>query len=373
LAKCPAFQTYNVPDSSRIPLIDTIKAVAAQLIVLHHLAWFGPMSDVAAGGSAVLAGWQSWLAEYGRYAVAAFFAVGGYLAAQALPLQGLPRNRSPWQLIGQRYLRLVGPYAVALLLAMVCAALARQWLTHDSIGTTPGIWQFFAHLLLLHDLLDFEALSAGVWYIAIDFQLYALLVGLLWIAGRRPAIAVPGDTASHNYFQPLLVLCIALVSLFFFNQREQWDATALYFFGAYALGVGSGWAVRSADPYRYLLLLALVGVAALWFDFRPRIAVALLVSLALGLAHLNRLQLWNGGARLLASLGNMSYALFLVHFPVCLLINAFVHRLAPHDPLLNALGLLLAWAASNLAALWFYRHVELRLSALWRKRAAASL
>jgi peptidoglycan/LPS O-acetylase OafA/YrhL len=331
------------------------------------------MSDVAATASPLLSTGQSWLAEYGRYAVAAFLAVAGYLAAQSLSPHGLPRDKAPLRMIAQRYMRLVGPYAVALLLAVLSASLARQLMAHDSIGAAPDLWQFFAHLFLLQDLFDFEALSAGVWYIAIDFQLYALLVGLLWIAGRRPAIAVPGDTASHNYFQPLLVLCIALVSLFFFNQREQWDATALYFFGAYALAVGSGWAVRSADPYRYLLLLALVGVAALWFDFRPRIAVALLVSLALGLAHLNRLQLWNGGARLLASLGNMSYALFLVHFPVCLLINAFVHRLAPHDPLLNALGLLLAWAASNLAALWFYRHVELRLSALWRKRAAASL
>ena len=193
-------------------------------------------------------------------------------------------------------------------------------------------------------------------------------MGLLWIAG-----AVPRDTAAHNFIGPLLVSCAALVSLFFFNQRDAWDATALYFFGAYALGVGSGWAVQSAQPYRYLLLVALVGAGALLFEFRPRIAVALLVSLALGLAHLNRIHLWHGGARVLSSLGNMSYALFLVHFPVCLLVNAVFHRLAPHDPLLNAFGILLAWGASNLAALWFYRHVELRLSALWQKRAAARL
>jgi len=31
-----------------MPLVDLIKAVAAQLIVLHHLAWYGPMSDTAA-------------------------------------------------------------------------------------------------------------------------------------------------------------------------------------------------------------------------------------------------------------------------------------------------------------------------------------
>ncbi|MDO9242444.1 MAG: acyltransferase [Rhodocyclaceae bacterium] len=347
--------------NSRVPLIDTIKAVAAQLIVLHHLAWFGPMSDVAASASPLFGSWQGWLAEYGRYAVVAFLAVAGYLAAQSLSPRGLPPDRSPLSLITQRYLRLAGPYAVALLLAIVSAALARQWMTHDSLGSPPDLWQFFAHLFLLHDLLDFEALSAGVWYIAIDFQLYALLVALLWVAARlqrRPA--------SADFVGPLLILIVALASLFFFNQRDAWDATALYFFGAYALGVGSSWAVRSARPYRFLLLLTLIGVTALWFDFRPRIAVALIVALALGLAHLHGSSGASLGNQLITRLGRMSYALFLVHFPVCLIINAAFHRLAPHDPHLNALGVLVAWVASNLAAMLFYHQVERRLSALWR-------
>ena len=383
-------------EAGRAPLIDTIKAVAAQLIVLHHLAWYGPMSDVAATASPWLSAGQDWLAEYGRYAVAAFLAVAGYLAAQSLSPRGLPPDRSPLSLITQRYLRLAGPYAVALLLAIVSAALARQWMTHDSIGSPPDLWQFFAHLFLLHDLLDFEALSAGVWYIAIDFQLYALLVALLWIAAQlqrrtrcgafHPAsadfngpprsqtrLAAPHGVADvglgrpgADFIGPLLVLIIALASLFFFNQHDAWDATALYFFGAYALGVGSSWAVRSARPYRFLLLLTLIGVTALWFDFRPRIAVALIVALALGLAHLHMHIGASLGNQLITRLGRMSYALFLVHFPVCLIINAAFHRLAPHDPHLNALGVLVAWVASNLAAMLFYHQVERRLSALWR-------
>jgi peptidoglycan/LPS O-acetylase OafA/YrhL len=169
-----------------------------------------------------------------------------------------------------------------------------------------------------------------------------------------------------DFVGPLLILIIALASLFFFNQRDAWDATALYFFGAYALGVGSSWAVRSARPYRFLLLLTLIGVTALWFDFRPRIAVALIVALALGLAHLHGSSGASLGNQLITRLGRMSYALFLVHFPVCLIINAAFHRLAPHDPHLNALGVLVAWVASNLAAMLFYHQVERRLSALWR-------
>ncbi len=345
----------------REPLIDVVKAVAAQLIVLHHLAWFGPMSDVAATAAPWLGAGQVWLAEYGRYAVAAFLAVAGYLAAQSLSPFGLPRDKSPWQMISQRYLRLVGPYAVALLLAVFSAALARQLMVHDSIGTAPSLGQLFAHLFLLHDLLDYEALSAGVWYIAIDFQLYALLVALLWIAAQ-----LQRRLASADFIGPLLIAMVAFASLFFFNQRDAWDATALYFFGAYALGVGSSWAVQSARPHRYLSLLLLIGVMALCFDFRPRIAVALVVALTLGLAQLHLRSLANSGTTVLASLGRMSYALFLVHFPVCLIVNAVLHHLAPHNPQMNALGILLAWGASNAVAFLFYHQVERRLSALWR-------
>jgi peptidoglycan/LPS O-acetylase OafA/YrhL len=332
----------------RIPLVDAIKAVSAQLIVLHHLAWYGPMSDVAANLSPVLAGILDWLAAHGRYAVAAFLAMGGYLAAQTLSPRGLPSGETPGSLILQRYLRLIVPYAVALVLAVFCAALARQWMVHESIGAPSTLGQFVAHLFLLQDLIGFEALSAGVWYIAIDFQLYALLVVLVWASSRR--------LASADIWVPASVLAVALASLFVFNRDPAWDATALYFFAAYALGVGSGWAVRTAQPYRILLALGTIGLAALFLEFRPRIAVALVIALSLGLAH--RHLRTKSGARCLASFSNSSYALFLVHFPVCLLINAALHRLAPRDPGMNVLGLLVAWLASNVVALLFHRHIE---------------
>ena len=176
---------------TNFPLVDLVKVVAAQLIVLHHLAWYGPMADVVVEGWPFAAGLQVWLAEYGRYAVAAFLVTGGFLAAQSLTPRTFAQQ-SPWQLILQRYLRLAGPFAVALGFAIIAGLIARKWMVHDSIGAMPTLRQVLAHLFLLHDLLGFEALSAGVWYVAIDFQLYALLVLLIWLPGRiecRPARA----------------------------------------------------------------------------------------------------------------------------------------------------------------------------------------
>lgn len=344
------------------PMVDAVKAIAAQLIVLHHLAWFGPMSDVVAAWSPFAAGWQSWLAEYGRYAVAAFLATAGFLAGQALGPQGLPPGRTPLCLILQRYVRLVGPFAAALGLAIASAALARTWMTHDSIGSLPTVKQLLAHLLLLQDLLDYEALSAGAWYVAIDFQLYALLVVLVWLAGQ-----IRHRLPSADFFGLLVVTTVALASLFHFNRDAQWDATALYFFGSYAVGVGCAWASRTRLIYPALLFVALLGGMALVVDFRPRLAVALATALALGVGQL----LWRAeGQRILAVLSQHSYALFLVHFPVCLLVNAALVRFDPDDGPAHVLGLLLAWTLSNLASIYFHRYLEKPLARVWPLKPA---
>lgn len=348
---------------SRILLVDLLKAVAAQFIVLHHLAWYGPMSDHAAALAPWLASTRDWLSEYGRYAVAVFFATGGFLAAQTLSPRGLGPGNTPGCLIRERYLRLVLPFAVALLLAIVAALLARQWMTHESIGNPPGILQILAHLTLLHTLLGVESLSAGVWYVAIDFQLYALLVVLLWLGGRGWRRTASHE-ASAEFTHAVPVFLFALASLFYFNHDARWDATAFFFFGAYALGIGAGWAIRSPQRTRILWLMCIVGGVSLWVHFRPRIALALATALLLGCTrfHMTRVEM-----RTLHYFGGVSYALFLVHFPVCLMVNAAFERFAPAGPASAALGVLSAWLASNLAADLFHRFIELPL-ARWQKR-----
>jgi peptidoglycan/LPS O-acetylase OafA/YrhL len=344
---------------SRILLVDLLKAVAAQFIVLHHLAWYGPLSDQAALLAPWAANLKGWLADYGRYSVAVFFATGGFLAAQTLSPRGLEPGNTPGCLIRDRYFRLILPFAVAMLLAIAASALARQWMSHDSIGSPPNFLQVLAHLTLLHTLLGIESLSAGVWYVAIDFQLYVLLVLLMWLGQR-----IDRRPVSAEFSRAVPVLVLALLSLFYFNRDTRWDATALFFFGAYALGIGSGWAIRSGYRNRMLWLIAIAGALSLWVNFRPRIALAALTALALGYSrlHMTRFEM-----KFLHYFGGTSYALFLVHFPVCLVVNAAFQRFVPADPVYAAWGVFVAWLASNLAADPFHRYVELPF-ARWQKR-----
>jgi peptidoglycan/LPS O-acetylase OafA/YrhL len=117
---------------------------------------------------------------------------------------------------------------------------------------------------------------------------------------------------------------LALSSLYHFNRDAAWDNWALYFFGSYALGALACWAANAKHAARWLSLIALAVVMALLLDYRSRIAVALVVALALGLASRHGFLVRWPKSSLLAYLGQISYSVFLIHFPVCLIINAWL-------------------------------------------------
>ena len=340
--------------SERFPFIDALKAVGSQLIVLHHLAFYGPMSDFAHELAPALI---EWLSDYARIAVQLFLVVGGFLAARSLAPEGILRSSTPLALIGRRYLKLVSPYLAAIGIAIVCSAIARAWMTHDSIPAAPAVLQFLAHALLLHGILDIDSLSGGVWYVAIDFQLFLLLLGLLWLAQQ-----VAGRQASAARIGAALVLALVCASLYFFNRDAGWDDWGLYFFGAYGLGALTWWASARPRALLWLGALALLVVGALLVDFRSRIEVALAVALALGLARrsgsIENWPLGGIGGALAGYFGKISYSVFLLNFPVILVCNSAFAHFGYADPVAGAWGMLACWIACNLAGALFFHLVE---------------
>lgn len=326
----------------RMPLVDALKAVASQLILLHHLSTYGPLAATARD---VLPVSMGWLFDYGRMAVQVFLVIAGFLAARGLSAHGQALAGSPLPLLWKRYLRLVVPFLAAIALAIVCSALANQWMDDEAIPDRATLGQWLAHATLLHGVLGVDALSAGVWYVAIDFQLFALMALLLWL-GRYALIA------------PLLVLTVATVSLFWFNRDASWDNYALYFFGAYGLGAAAWWASDRRRLLAWLGVIAAIAIAALVVDFRLRIALALAVALTLGFSRRSGLLERWPDARPLAFLGQISYSVFLVHFPILLLSNG-LYTLCEFESGESAIfGLLLTWTASVAGGLLFYRWVE---------------
>ncbi len=109
--------------------INLLKAGAAQLIVLHHLAFYGPMSDY------VRPLWPElldWLGGSARIAVQVFLVIGGFLVAKSLSPAGHPGIASPLQAIWRRYAKLAPPFLAA----------RHSRLIHDLKVTGGNRWTF---------------------------------------------------------------------------------------------------------------------------------------------------------------------------------------------------------------------------------------
>mgnify|MGYP000048775303 FL=1 len=348
-------------------LPDLLKALGCLLIVLHHLAFYGPMSDVVAEQWPRL---MDWLADDGRLAVQVFLVCSGYLTAASLSRSPEMDGRRLLRLAWRRYLRLATPLLVALSLAVLVTELIRVDFHHPSLSATPHWPQALAHVFLLQHLLDMEALSAGVWYVAIDFQLYLLVLLALWGVsawGRwRPVWAAHGRPEALRL---QVFLALTVLSLLRWNLNTDLDLYGLYFFGAYGMGWLAHRARQSRIPPKGWAVLAALGLLAWWVDPRWRITTAWAVALLLAAAPADWLQPAQVGGwlrRTVALLAQVSYAVFVVHYAVSLAVSALVTHFWAQSLVWNAAGMLLALALSVLAGVLLHRWTE-RQPPSWRR------
>jgi peptidoglycan/LPS O-acetylase OafA/YrhL len=345
--------------------LDAVRALAAQLIVLHHLAFYGPMAERVA---LVAPGLIDWFAEYARIAVQVFLVMGGFLAASHLEWNSRLDARAVLRSIGRRYLRLFVPFAVAVALALAAGALARPWAGDaDWVPDPLSLSALIAHIVLLFAYFDIEALTAGAWYVAIDLELHIVLTLLIWAAQRLGV-----DPLRARQWFKFSVVVLAGLSALVINRNPELDDMSLYFFGAFSAGIAAFWLGTPGNSRSArlagVIVLGLI-VLALWVDFRLRLAVAL--TSALAIMALVRLMgaaqtpiRSNGRAlfeRAVGWLGRSAYSLFLVHFPLSVVINALYLRFFSSDLTAAIVGMLVAWLGSLPLAWLMWRMIESRV------------
>lgn len=319
----------------RSALIDITKVVASQVIVLHHLVLYSPMTEWLTLAWPRLVGA---MADHGRLAVQPFLVIGGFLAAQFVLSQG--RLAAP---LWQRYRRLAPQLAVALLLVMLSTALVGQHLSHLAwLSPQPSPGALLAHVLLVQDVLGVPSILAGAWYVAIDLQLFALALLLARLATRT------GTVARLPVLMALVGATTAL-SLLLFSRDPALDEWAIYFFGAYGLGMLVGLAQHHPAARPWLAaLLGLIVLDAAW-DPRVRPLVAGVMALALlKLAARPWPQRWPRLAGVLRYFSDISYSVFVCHFAVIILFSGWWQQLDASGQALATHWTLLAWTCALL-------------------------
>lgn len=360
------------PNQDSYYLVDGLKVFAAQIIILHHCLSYG---ELASAAKELLPSFSAFVFDYGRYAVQLFLVMAGYLAAQSFESMIVAQNQSSKngvatvvQLALRRYLRLVGPYSVAILITIACAALARQWSVAEYIGPPETLKQILAHLLLMQGLLGYESISAGVWYVAIDWQLYTVLA-IVCVAFPQRKIRIGIIT----------VLCLA--SLLYFNRHADFENTFIYFIGSYGLGVLAYWAsglstvkslAHQAMAKKILIAIAVIVIISamhsVWLRNYLALGVAFLLLYA-GKRLYPHSQTWLASAMQWA--GARAYCAFLIHFAFILLANTALITLGIQNTAVAVAVIGIVSVLSWLAANYLYRWIELPVSR-WRPAALFS-
>ncbi len=337
------------------------------------MAFYGPMSDVVATAWPATVGW---LYDHGRLAVQIFLVCAGFLTAGHLFRYECLGLSEALQLAGLRYLRLAIPLLAALSFTVLVTEWVRPDFDHSSLSTAPDWGQVLAHILLLQHLLDMEALSAGIWYVAIDFQLYAMaLLSLMVVKVCRFAQVVP----SAQVLRWGMWLGLTCASMWWWNLNPDLDDFGLYFFGSYGLGLlawearrRSGLVLSDGGNQRWAIatLFLVLGCVAWWLEPRARLVVAWGVACSLMAAP----ERWFSGESVRSLtvrqtvqwLSKVSYSVFLIHFGVSLAVNAGVTAWWPDGVWANMLGMFSALLISLVFGGLLYQFVERQTPSWWR-------
>ena len=158
---------------------------------------------------------------------------------------------------------------------------------------------------------------------------------------------------------------LAAGSLFYFNLDDAWDDWAVYFFGYFFLGVLVHAALENPQMRAPFVVYMFLIVAATAYHWRMPLLTTLLTGAVLYTGG-------HGGERWLNSrvvefLGRTSYSLFLIHFPVLIVVATLWMRNGWTSPAACLAGLIIAYLASLALSAPFYRFVEAPAARLSRR------
>lgn len=294
--------------------IDLLKSIAVQVIIVHHLSNYGLISDAARELFPAL---LNWIGTNGRYAVQIFLVIGGFLAIQNI--NDKFDNNGFLKTTINRYLRLAPPYIATLFITILCATIARHFYSELFLGNQETIPQIVSHLLLLQQILGFDSISLGVWYLAIDWQLYIFFAIVFY--------------NMRNYKKMIIVLSgFMLLAFIYFSRKPAFENYFLYFIGTYGLGIiaylwdeKNSVTVHQIAKYLFILF-GLIILLDLLLHFSVKNFLAYLIACLLvwkgKMPYSESSKYW---AKYLAWFSKRSYCAFLIHFSWILIFNTIFH------------------------------------------------
>jgi peptidoglycan/LPS O-acetylase OafA/YrhL len=310
--------------------VDALRAIAALSVCMFHFT----------AGAGVGA--------YGYLGVTIFFVISGFIVPDSMMRGGYTIAAWPSFML-KRLIRLEPPYLASIALTLVLHA----W---DMLHGRAPPWtamQIAGHIGYANAFLGLPWLNAPYWSLAIEFQFY-ILMGL-----ALPLLMLAG-TPFGRLAGVALASCLPLLL------PGHGNATILRFLPVFAAGtLCLLLAKEMIGPRSYWASLTVLAGIIFKTNDAPVAVAAIGTAVLLATVRMRRL-------RAIASLGAISYSLYLLHVPIGYRVIGTIRRLSDGElaPIVAIIGALVAAIA---AAALLHRYVEqpsLRLAARIGYRAA---
>jgi peptidoglycan/LPS O-acetylase OafA/YrhL len=391
----------KTPSLGRFTFLDALRAFGALGIAAYHIHRYRPLKESV---DHLLPGLVQNICKYGWVGVQMFWVLSGFMMAYSLRNVKL-RPVAAGNFMLRRIVRLGIPYWTVVLLVAGIDILVRQWttvpnLTDEPVDYVVRRWtaapnltdkpitlpRLGANMLFLQDILGYDNISAGTWFVAVEVQMSLLFVALmmpanLLLSGRSER----RFSTAHVLVLMTLFMPLGLSAMFGFSAYRRYEPWILYFFHMPLFGALAWWALEGRISriwfWGYAALMAAATVLRQCQYTRSpglpmfsKLTIALAVATATGvtiylIGRRGHLGDWLGFGWL-QYLGRISYSLFLIHYPVSwAVLYLGCHWTGDHE-LSAVIWLVVAFTSSIIAAHLFYKFVEapsLRLCA-WMKK-----
>lgn len=353
----------------RIKSLDSLRGIAALLVVFHHCfltipaAQRQPIIDVA--GLTPLR-----ILLLGRPAVIFFFVLSGFVLA--IPyLAG--RELGYGQFILKRICRIYLPLVAAILLsaalylAVTPAVVsgASGWFNDESWIEQPSVAVLLKHALMTGHA-DDARLDNVIWSLIYELRISLIFPLLTFVGRRRPVLAAFLALGIYAAVKPALNLLGIGPLPYYSGSLLAGIVITIHFVPCFLVGIAVASCMgairdlgdRLPRSAHALLWFSAVGALMIESDFVNTAGAALMIALALGSEKASR-SLSRPGP---IWLGRISYSLYLVHLPILL---AVTHLLGDMLPIWTILALVPPLAL--LVAHLFHYFIEVPSMALGKR------
>ncbi|MEM9055097.1 MAG: acyltransferase [Pseudomonadota bacterium] len=281
---------------------DLLRLVFASLVFLYHAIVLGSVDPTGE--------WEQGLALLAELSIQGFFVVSGVLVYGSFE-----RSRTVMDYAGKRVRRLYPAYAVIILLP----ALVSLALTNGEAGALPQILEYLGVNLVFLNFLQpelpglfesnrFPEVNGALWTLKIEVMFYLALPVLAWILSKLGRLwwfaivmmifgAFAWRELSLAYDHPLSD-----------QLARQLPGQMMYF--AAGMALRRVWGLARAQSVTLLLVGVMSLIGALLVPWLEPLRVLGLTGIIAGIAFLP------GPALNVARWGDISYGVYIVHFPI---------------------------------------------------------